>query len=421
MKQMCVMIAEGIAALREDWSARLLQSGYQVIARASFQESTDLRQIGVFIAGSGCDRKALDRLRQQGIPVIFIAHASSEQLAIDALRAGCAEYLKMPVSIAELQAAIERFAVEPQHLCDDGMVGNSAAMQSLRGQVARLAKVRSSVLIIGETGTGKELVAQSIHSQSDRASRRLVSVNCAAIPDSLAESELFGHERGSFTGAVASQMGKLQAAEAGTIFLDEVGDMSPTVQAKLLRVLEARELYRLGSHTAIPVNVRVVAATHRNLEEMTAGGRFRSDLLYRLSVARLQLPPLRERREDIKPIAIHCMGELNRELKTRVEGLSEELWNRLINYSWPGNIRELRNMLEAMFVHSSSRLIAIEDLPPDLRAKLGENCLQDERDRLLAALSATKWNKSKAAEKLQWSRMTLYRKMSKYSVHHSSH
>ena len=356
-------------------------------------------------------------LRAQGVPVIFVAHASSEQLAINALRAGCAEYLIMPVRGPELVAAVDRFRSRQQRAIGDGMVGDSATMQNLRLQLKRVAKVRSNVLITGETGTGKELVAQSIHRQSERKSQQFVCVNCAAIPDSLVESELFGYERGAFTGAVASRAGKLQAAEAGTIFLDEVGDMSLTAQAKILRAIETRELYRLGAHVAIPVNVRILAATHRKLEKMAEAGQFRSDLLYRLSVTRVHLAPLRDRREDIKPIARHCMQQLNRELDTQVENLSEDLWDRFMNYSWPGNIRELRNMMESLLVQSLSKIVTLEDLPADLRAKLSERVPEGERDRLLAALMETKWNKSKAAEKLKWSRMTLYRKMMKYSVH----
>jgi DNA-binding NtrC family response regulator len=197
--------------------------------------------------------------------------------------------------------------------------------------------------------------------------------------------------------------------------------MSLTAQAKILRAIEAKELYRLGGHVPIAVNVRILAATHRNLEEMAETGQFRRDLLFRLSVARVHLVPLRERREDIRIIARNCMDELNRELDTHVEDLSEELWQRLMDYAWPGNIRELRNMLESFLVQASSRTIAVEDLSAELLARLTAHRGQDERERLLTALMETRWNKSKAAEKLHWSRMTLYRKMTKYSFHPSAH
>ena len=414
----CVVLAEDNSALRELWLGQLREAGF---AAARHREPIHAGVASVFIAGSGCSQELLLRLRALEVPVIFVAHSSSEQLAIDALRAGCAEYLRMPLRAAELIDAVKRFSPAVTRAPADGMIGESAAMQDLRVQIKRVARVRSNVLITGETGTGKELVAQSIHRQSENSSRKMVCINCAAIPDALVESELFGYERGAFTGAAASHLGKLEAAEAGTIFLDEIGDMSLTAQAKILRAIEAKELYRLGGHVPIAVNVRVLAATHRNLEEMAETGQFRRDLLFRLSVARVHLVPLRERREDIRIIARNTMEELNRELDTHVEDLSEELWQRLMDYSWPGNIRELRNMLESFLVQAPARTIAVEDLSAELLARLTAHRRPDERERLLTALMETRWNKSKAAEKLHWSRMTLYRKMTKYSFHSSAH
>jgi DNA-binding NtrC family response regulator len=420
MSQPCVVVAESKTSHRELWISQLREAGFEAAEYNVARASAEGRCISVFVAGTGCSRELIAQMRARGIPVIFVAHSSSEQVAIDALRAGCADYLRMPFGSKDLIAAIARFQTKTDYP-EDRMIGESATMRDLRLLLKRVARVRSNVLITGETGTGKELVAQSIHRQSDRASQRLVCVNCAAIPDPLVESELFGYEKGAFTGAVACHAGKLEAAEAGTVFLDEVGDMSLTAQAKILRAIESREFYRLGGHVPVPVNVRIVAATHRNLEKMVAEGQFRSDLLYRLNVARVHVAPLRERHEDIQPIARHCIRELDRELGTQVEDLSDELWEKLMNYSWPGNIRELKNMVEAFLIQSPSKIITLEDLPADLRDKLGENCREDERDRMLSALMSTRWNKSKAAEQLHWSRMTLYRKMNKYSVHSSSH
>jgi len=420
MNQRSIVVGEEKTPFRDRWISQLREAGFRAVPYERHAAAGQLRSTALFLAGTGCGQPLLFQLRSQGIPVIFIAHASSEQQAIDALRAGCVEYLRMPLEAAELIAAVSRLVEKPSSADDDGIVGDSQSVRELRGLLARVARVKSNVLITGETGTGKELVARAIHRLSDRADQRLVCVNCAAIPDSLVESELFGYERGAFTGAVTAHAGKLQAAEAGTIFLDEIGDMSLTAQAKILRAIETRELYRLGGYVAIPLNVRILVATHRNLEQMVSDGQFRSDLLYRLSVTRVHMPPLRARRQDIKPIVRSCLQELNRELHTEVETVSDEVWELLLNYSWPGNIRELKHMMEAILVQSPSKTITLDDIPLELRAKLADGCRRDERDRILSALMETKWNKSKAAEKLRWSRMTLYRKMTKYSVHTSS-
>jgi len=415
-----VVIAEEKTSLREQWKEWLREAGLEVLACHRVRTSTEVQFASVLVAGSGCSPTVLCDLRVRRVPVVFIANSSSEQMAIDALRAGCADYLRAPVQKEEFINSVCRLCPSGEGDAADEMIGQSSAMRGLRQMVKRVARVRSNVLITGETGTGKELVARAIHRQSERASGPFVCLNCAAIPESLVESELFGYERGAFTGATGSYKGKLEAANKGTIFLDEVGDMSMMAQAKILRAVETRELYRLGGQAATPVNVRIVAATHRNLEKMAESGEFRTDLLYRLNVTRVRLAPLRERREDIKLIAHHCMTVLNRELDTTVEGLSEELWERLMNYSWPGNIRELRNMLESFLVQADSKTITLADLPADLRAKLAGCCPEGERERLLNALLATQWNKSRAAEKLHWSRMTIYRKMTKYSLHYSS-
>jgi transcriptional regulator with PAS, ATPase and Fis domain len=298
------------------------------------------------------------------------------------------------------------------------MVGESPAMRRIKAYVGRLAAVDSNVLITGDTGTGKELVAELIHCHSSRWRQRMVCLNCAALPDSLLESELFGYERGAFTGAHASNAGKLQQADGGTVFFDEIGDMSSSAQAKILKAIEEKNIYRLGSQASISLDIRIIAATNQNLEAAIADGRFRKDLYFRLNVHRIHLPPLRERKEDIPLLLEHYLRECNRRSARQVEGFSAEVLTKLLTYGWPGNIRELKNLLEAIFVTPPAGRIGVEDLPEwfGRQFRAGEPGYRDERDLVLAALLSTNWNKSRAAHKLRWSRMTLYRKILKYDL-----
>jgi len=303
----------------------------------------------------------------------------------------------------------------------------------------KASQSQSPVLVCGESGTGKELVARYVHEHSVRRSHPFVSINCAAIPDSLLESELFGHERGSFTGAYSSNKGKLKFGDGGTIFLDEIGDMSPYAQAKILRVIERREVQRLGGRENISLNVRFIAATNKDLEQSVSERTFRKDLYYRLNVARIHLPLLRGHKEDIPSLCDHYIGDFNRQFGRYVEGFTEETAETLLRYDWPGNVRELKNLLEATVgnfrcgqkrsasepcgqcpeVSFRCRQITFTDLPEQFRRRLS-NAKQlplDERDPLLSILISTNWNISKAAQKLHWSRMTIYRKMAKYHIH----
>jgi DNA-binding NtrC family response regulator len=308
----------------------------------------------------------------------------------------------------------------PELAGGDRLLGGSACMQSLRAYLARVAPTGTNVLITGETGTGKELVAELIHANSGRRGP-FVAINCAAIPDGLLESELFGFERGAFTGATAPYEGKLRLAGGGTVFLDEVGDMSPFAQAKLLRTIENREVYRLGGRRPVPLDVRVLAATNEDLERLVEQGRFRKDLFYRLNVARVHLPPLRERADDVPALLEHCLGELHRQGRARASGFSTDALECLSRYPWPGNVRELRNVVEVLALGVRQGPVQLADLPPAVRdAPPGDVAAEDgtdeERNRLLSALRTTRWNKSRAAQQLQWSRMTVYRKMAKYAI-----
>jgi transcriptional regulator with PAS, ATPase and Fis domain len=291
-------------------------------------------------------------------------------------------------------------------------------MAALRSYVQKVAQSDANVLITGATGTGKELVAESIHRASRRRGGPFVSLNCAAIPDSLLESELFGYERGAFTGATESYPGKLRLAHRGTVFLDEIGEMSPLGQAKILRVLESREVCPLGAHRTTNIDVHFVAATNQDLEPMIRRHAFRQDLFFRLNVARIYVPALRERREDVLELFLYYVRQFNAQYGRRVEAPTPELVSRLNEYDWPGNVRELRNCVEAVFIDPPDGPIALEHLPESFRrifAGYREDAVS-ERDALLAALSRTNWNKKMAARELHWSRMTLYRKLEKYKI-----
>jgi DNA-binding NtrC family response regulator len=358
--------------------------------------------------------------------MLLLASRSSEDLAIAALRAGVTEYVKYPFATEELTNAVWRcVAVQPSRNEDQlpgwddfHMVGESASMREVKGRLRRLAASGCNILITGETGTGKELVAEQMHKGSSRSHRPFVTLNCAAIPDTLLESELFGYERGAFTGAVTRQDGKIKAADGGSIFLDEIAEMSPYGQAKILRMIEGKEIQRLGRNGGISVDVRIIAATNQDLEQMVSEGKFRKDLFFRLNVARIHLPPLRERKEDLGPLIQHYVRHFNQILGNKVDRLSDEAMAALSAYDWPGNVRELKNLVESIFVELPPNGERRPNLPvlfrrhcEDLQVTTG-----NEKDRLLWALSMSNWNKSSAASKLRWSRMTLYSKMARYNI-----
>jgi DNA-binding NtrC family response regulator len=429
-------------ALRRALAGLLLARGWEVAEAADGGSALRALQKGkpdLVIAGPhrAGDLEGLDLARQvhrrdRRIPVILVARNSSEDLAIAALRAGVADYFKLPVPLEELaesagrclaglapsDSPARRVTPGPPAADDGRIVGDSPAMREMKAYIGQVATMDTNVLITGETGTGKELVAGLIHRSSPRSAQPFVCINCAGIPDALLESELFGHERGAFTGAHAAKDGLLKMADGGSAFLDEIGDMSPQAQAKILRALETRHVYRVGGRASISLDVRIIAATNQDLERLVAENTFRKDLYFRLNVARIHLPPLRDRREDIPPLFDHYIRDLNRRFGRDVEGLTEEALARLLRYDWPGNVRELRNLLEAVFVKLVSPRILLSDLPEQVQRRLkdADDLPQSERDRLLSALLSTRWNKSKAAQQLHWSRMTLYRKMAKYHL-----
>ncbi len=396
----------------------------------------------LLVLATGPDRpeQALESVRRlrgddAALPVVLLAGASSEELAVAALKAGVDDYFRTPCPLDPVVESVRRLLAARPPVTRPGngpaaarsaapppqgprLVGSSGPIRTILDTVRRIAPTDTTVLITGETGTGKDLVARLIHHQSPRRRQPFVCVNCAAVPDSLLESELFGHERGAFTGAVAQRRGEFERATRGTLFLDEIGDMSPRAQVKILRALETREVYRLGGQRAIPVDIRVVAATNHDLERMVAEGTFREDLFYRLHVVRLHLPPLRDRKEDLPHLSNHCLERLRARLGLRTEGLTAGALGYLLRHDWPGNVRELQNLIESVAVTRPSRTISTEDLPEAFRRRLErpEALPTDEKERLLAALLASNWNKSRAARKLRCSRMTLYRRLAKHRI-----
>jgi len=318
-----------------------------------------------------------------------------------------------------------------------GVVGKSRSMKDVFRLIDRVADSDSTILINGETGTGKGLIAKAIHQQSYRSENPFVAINCGAIPENLLESELFGHIKGAFTGATAAKTGKFEVANGGTIFLDEIGDMSPDLQVKVLKVLEEREFEPVGSCKSIKVDVRIIAATHRDLEEEVQKGNFREDLFYRLYVIPIRLPALRERRVDIPPLASHFINKLNHEKGTRIEGISTAAMELLVQHSWPGNVRELANLLERLIVlngegriepadlpsklrSSSNNSIATAAMPPEITAEgicLNTAVSEFEKNLIYQSLEKTDWVKNKAAKLLHVKRTTLVEKIKRYELH----
>ncbi len=301
------------------------------------------------------------------------------------------------------------------------IIGKSRKMQEIYRLLENLADTDTTVLITGESGTGKELIGRALHYSGIRSSQPLVIVNCSALAENLLESELFGHVKGAFTGAVRDKVGRFQAADGGTILLDEIGDISPRIQVKLLRVLEEKRFERVGDSTPIQVDVRVIASTNRNLKEMVRLGKFREDLYYRLKVVEIVLPPLRERLEDIPLLADHFCNLFNKKFKKKIDGISDEALRLFMQYPWPGNVRELEHAIEHAFVLCHGRTINVDDLPSEIKeysreSPLPKGQLVGNSQEILRALNKTDWNKAKAARLLGISRQTIYRKIKEFKL-----
>jgi two-component system response regulator HydG len=362
------------------------------------------------------------------------------ETAVAAMKKGAYDYVTKPLDVEDLKLKIER-ALEAARLRRENqllrerlgerfdfsaILGQSRAMKEIFETLALVAPSEATVLITGESGTGKELVANAVHENSRRKGASFIKVNCAALHENLLESELFGHERGAFTGAVDARKGRFELADKGTLFLDEIGDMSATTQAKILRVLQEGEFERLGGAKTLRVDVRVIAATHRNLEAMVEQGSFRKDLYFRLSVVPVHLPPLRERREDIPLLAEHFLRKCAETNRKAVTGFRPETLALLVRHDWPGNIRELENTVERAVILCPGEQISAQDLPAQIRRLAGDSAtarpfpgpgvtLRDaEKELILATLEKTEGNRTRAAETLGISRQTLLNKLKEY-------
>ncbi|MBI5556509.1 MAG: sigma-54-dependent Fis family transcriptional regulator [Deltaproteobacteria bacterium] len=374
----------------------------------------------------------LERIKACGPekPVFLVVKHGSEEKAVAALRSGATDYFSGPRATEELTRCLNHHFHDSASAFEfaspgktngpdaDDLAGISKEIREIRDYLLKVASRDSIVLITGETGTGKELTADFIHKHSKRKEKPLIRINSSAMPEQLVESELFGYEKGAFTGAVAAKPGKFEQADGGILFLDEIGEMSSFAQAKILRILESGRVHRLGGNVATDIDVRVIAATNQNLEELVEQGKFRKDLFFRLNVARVHLPPLRQRREDIPVLLNKFVRDFNKLFGLHIKGFSEKAWFSLLKYDWPGNIRELKNVVEATCINGPADTIKFSDLPKPFQQIFygGVFRPKSERDQVLSALFAANWNKSKAAEKLNWSRMTLYRKMAKHQI-----
>jgi DNA-binding NtrC family response regulator len=451
-KKVHLLLVEDEAPLREATAERLVDHGYRVVQAESGEAAveqladfafdvllTDLRLPG--IDGTQVLGAALERYPE--MVCIVVTGFGTVKDAVEAIKRGAAEFITKPFQFDQLlhvlAAALEqrRLRSENAYLRSqledryrfEGLIGRSPLMRQLFDLLETVAASPSTVLMQGETGTGKELAARAIHHNGPRRAHRFVALNCSAVPETLLEAELFGHVRGAFTGAVATRLGKLEAAHLGTLFLDEIGTMSGGLQAKLLRVLQERELERLGDTRTIKIDVRIIAATNADLAQLVSDGRFREDLFYRLNVIPILLPPLRDRREDIPLLVHHFVHQLTgRQVPPRKIAVTQEAMRRLMGYAWPGNIRQLENAVERAIALGGDRTqIDVSDLPPELqnappggqpaKALLPEGGLDlpayiadTERQLIRQALSETDGNKQQAARLLGLKRTTLVEK-----------
>lgn len=434
----------------------VLEPSYDILQAADAQEGLDVfRKEGpdlvlLDVILPGTDGLAvLQTLRSESkmVPVIMLTGTKSVKTAVDAMKLGAADYLSKPFDVDELRIVIDRAlnslelerevkqlrSQVVQRYAFHNLIGKSSGMQEIYAKIEQVADSRTTVLITGESGTGKELVAKALHYNSSRRERPFIALNCAALPETLIESELFGHEKGSFTDATARRTGQFEMANTGTLFLDEIGDLSPVTQAKLLRVLQEREFTRIGGVQPIKVDVRIVAATNKNLDELVRKGQFREDLYYRINVISLYLPPLRDRGEDIALLGKHFLAKRVEEEKRPHIEFSKDALELLVRYPWPGNVRELENIVEQAFIWSNNaEHIVPEHLPAILKGDVRSASLHDdtisgrlslekavmefEREIILDALKRTNYVQTHAANLLGISRRMLKYRMDSLGI-----
>ena len=426
------------------------QWGYQVKTASSGTEALDILRTELFDAMLSDvrmpDMSGLDLLREvrkqdESIEVVMMTGYPTIASAVQALKEGAYDYLSKPLILDELRHLMARMMERKflrgeihtlrarlgEELTVNELIGNSAPMQRVKDIISKVAVTDSPVLIEGESGTGKELVAAAIHRISSRAKRSFIPVNCSAIPQDLLESEFFGHVRGAFSGAIADALGLFRGADEGTIFLDEIAELTPALQVKLLRVLQEMQVRPVGSTKAYPVDVRVIAATNRDLERAMTDGSFRQDLFYRLNVVRVLLPPLRDRRDDIPALISHFLRRFNRRFHRDVRGIAPEALAALSAYTFPGNVRELENLVERAFAMGAKDQLTLADLPtlartpataaaPVTSVETIPTLADVERELILKSLALLKDDKEAAARALGISRRTIYRRLKEYGI-----
>ena len=445
-----VLVIDDEENLRHFLKMILEEEGYQVETAQDGLEALERMQQGAWDIIL-CDIRMpkmdgmtfLQEMRAKGMEgtVIMMSAYGTVDTAVEAMKIGAYDYVSKPFNADEIILTLKK-AEERERLREENVrlreevqkdygleniVAKSEAMTKVFDLIRKVAKYKSSVLITGESGTGKELVAKAIHYISDRKDKPLISINCGAIPENLLETELFGHVKGAFTDAIRSKRGLFEMAHRGTMFLDEVGELPQSLQVKLLRVLQDGEIRRVGDTAAAKVDVRIIAATAKDLVEEVKGGRFREDLYYRLSVLPIHLPPLRDRREDIPLLVDHFIAQYNRKLGLKISGVSKEVMKRFLQYSWPGNVRELENTIERAMVLSEKDLIGLEALPTHMQKgeeetqlptglSIKKNTKEMEIRLIKKALMATRGNRVRAARLLEISRMALLQKLKEYGL-----
>lgn len=443
-----VLVVDDEKNIREGLGKALELDGHHILLAADGQEAWETienEEIDLIITDLRMPRLSGEELLKRvvdsypTVQVIILTGHGTIETAVQAMRDGAFDFLTKPVNLDRLSLLVRRalstreLVLQHRALQDElnkhrnfsNIIGKSTELKQVFEVVNQVAPTKASVLITGESGVGKELIADAIHNLSGRKEKPLVKVHCAALSESLLESELFGHEKGSFTGAVSRKRGRFELAHLGTIFLDEIGEINPNVQVKILRVLQEKRFERVGGEETIVVDARVVAATNKDLKTEIENGRFREDLYYRLNVVNIHIPPLRERKEDIPLLAAAFIKEFAAENAKPVEGIDSRARSMLYNHSWPGNIRELRNTIESAVVMCKGNIIQPDDLPPGvmqdsdndvIRIAVGSSLAEAEQEIIRSTLSANNGNKSKTAGVLGIGRKTLHRKLSEYGV-----
>lgn len=443
-----VLVVEDDRSSREALARALSEAGMEVAVAGSGEEAIDhlgLSSVDVVVSDvmmgrvSGIDLLTHVEAHHPDTAVILVTGHGTIDSAVDAMRRGAYDYVTKPIDLDRLEFVVGRahrrqsLLRENQDLRQElrrrfsvaGIIGQSAVMRDVLEQVEQVAGTNATVLISGESGTGKELVATAIHHNSGRAEARMVRVNCAALPESLIESELFGHERGAFTGAHRTRKGRFELADGGTMFLDEIGDLTLATQVKLLRAIQEREVERVGGQTPIRVDVRLIAASKHDLKQAMLAGRFRDDLYYRLNVVKVHIPPLRERPGDVPLLLDHFLATFCKEHGRSIRGFSAAARAKLMAYDWPGNVRELRNLVESLVVTARGDEITVQTLPdgvapqrdaPRFQLPMGRRLDQVERLYTLRTLELVGGNKSRAANMLGIGKKTLYRRLHQYGI-----